>query len=116
MSPFNDNLALFLEHLGIHDAGPNQLVPIGFTVGDHENIAGSNLGALVTLWYASELGMTVAEVLPLFAEHFAAVVENPEGTDHANIRALMRIDREAYVGSVVFFHGKPVVAKVALAA
>lgn len=116
MSTFSDNLARANERLGIHQAGANELVPIGFRVGDHENEPGKNLGSLTILWDASERFMTVAQVLPEFGEHFAAVTENPGGTDHANIRALMRIDRAAYVGSVVSFHGVPITPKVVQAA
>ena len=46
MSTFSDNLARANERLGIHQAGANELVPIGFRVGDHENEPGKNLGSL----------------------------------------------------------------------
>lgn len=109
---FDDNLALVHERLGIDPKGPNRLVQIGFRVGDFENLPGQSLGSLAILWDASERGLTVAEVLPVFAEYLNAVVETPQGDDHPNIRALMRIDRAAYVGSVVCFSGTPIALKL----
>ncbi len=111
MANFAENLANAEKNLGIHPGGPNKLDPIAFKVGDHENQAGQNLGSLKILWYATQRNLTVGEVLPLFAEHLDAVVQNPDGMDHANIRALMKIDKTAYVDSVVVFRGDPIEAK-----
>jgi 2,3,4,5-tetrahydropyridine-2-carboxylate N-succinyltransferase len=53
--------------------------------------------------------MTVAEVLPLFAEHLQSVRENPNGSDHANVRALLECDQNALVSTVFQPNGSPFV-------
>jgi hypothetical protein len=98
--------------LGIQDGGPNSFRHIPFqVVGGPENRANENIGSLIILWYATLKNLTVGETLPLFGEHFDAVIEDPDGTKHANIRALMKHDRDAYTGSLVVFSGEPVVPR-----
>lgn len=98
--------------LGIQDGGPNSFRHIPFQVdGGPENRADENIDSLIILWYATLKHLTVGETLPLFGEHFDAVIEDPDGTKHPNIRALMKHDREAYTGSLVVFSGQPVVQR-----
>ncbi|MFZ5723326.1 MAG: HopJ type III effector protein [Pseudomonadota bacterium] len=68
--------------------------PIAFTVGAGtdqpvNNPAGSNVASSQLLAFARRLGLSETETLPLYREHYRAVLEHPEGTDHANIRAFM---------------------------
>ena len=38
---------------------------------------------------ALDLGLTDEQALHCFAEHYASVLDDPDGSAHANIRALM---------------------------
>ncbi len=99
--------------LGIQDGGPNSFRAVPFQVdGGPKNRVEDNTETLIIFWYATVQNLTVAETLPLFGEHFEAVVQNTEGTDYPNIRALMKHNRDAYVGSIVSITGKPVVPRV----
>jgi 2,3,4,5-tetrahydropyridine-2-carboxylate N-succinyltransferase len=111
MANFAENLAQVKERLGVNPGGANFLVPTGFAVGDNCNESGQNLGALAVLWDASERHITVGEALPMFGQYLDDVVQTPDGKDHANIRALMGIDRGAYVESVVRFDQNPIVPR-----
>ncbi len=63
--------------------------PTAFSIGSVNNAADENqLSAQICHW-AIEEGMRLEETLLLFGEHYQQVLQNPDGTDHANIRALM---------------------------
>lgn len=110
--PFIKTLEDARVFLGIQDGGPNSFRAIPFQVdGGPENLAGENTGALTILWYATSKHLKVSDTLTLFGEHFEAVVQDPDGTSHPNIRALMKHDREAYIGSMVVFSGQLVVPR-----
>lgn len=63
--------------------------PSRFSNGSVENAAGENEGSCKTLGLAVLEGFTTEEALLAFGEHYQSVLENPSGTDHRNIRALM---------------------------
>lgn len=64
--------------------------PQAFRNGEVENAAGQNEGSCKTLGLALLEGFSQEEALRCFGEHYRAVLEHPEGSDHANIRALQR--------------------------
>ena len=63
--------------------------PQAFNNGGVENAAGQNEGSCKTLGLALLEGLSDAEALLAFGEHYRSVVATPEGNDHGNIRALM---------------------------
>lgn len=63
--------------------------PSAFRNGEVENAAGQNEGSCKTLGLALLEGFSVEEALLAFGEHYRAVLANPDGNDHGNIRALM---------------------------
>lgn len=77
---FTDTLAFIAEHYSYS--------PSAFSNGDVDNPAGQNEGSCKTLGFAILEGLSQEETLLAFGEHYRAVREHPEGTDHANIRAL----------------------------
>ncbi|MFZ5654842.1 MAG: HopJ type III effector protein [Pseudomonadota bacterium] len=70
------------------------------------NPAGVNEGSCRVLAFARRQRLDEAETLALFAEHHRKVLENPEGSDHANIRAFRR---HGWRG--VCFEGEPLTPK-----
>ena len=65
--------------------------PQAFTVGQHQNAEGENLGSLAILAYAIAGDMSRRQALELFGEHYEAVLMDPLGSGHQNIRALMKV-------------------------
>ncbi len=63
--------------------------PSAFVNGGVESAAGQNEGSCKTLAMACLEGLSNEQALLAFGEHYRAVLDNPEGSDHANIRALM---------------------------
>ena len=61
-------------------------IPIAFENGDIHNAKGQNEGSAKILSFAKMHGLNQLDTLSLFAEHYLAVLDTPEGTDHANIR------------------------------
>jgi hypothetical protein len=64
--------------------------PQAFNNGGVENAAGQNEGSCKTLGLALLEGLSDEEALLAFGEHYRSVVATPEGSDHANIRALIQ--------------------------
>ncbi|GGJ82761.1 HopJ type III effector protein [Pseudomonas matsuisoli] len=64
--------------------------PRAFANGEVHNDAGQNEGSCKTLGVALLEALSDDEALLAFGEHYRAVLFEPEGTDHANIRALQR--------------------------
>ena len=60
-----------------------------FTNGNQENAADQNQGSAKVLAYAKLNNLSQEDTLKLFAEHYNAVIEKPNGTDHNNIRQFM---------------------------
>ncbi|KTT48931.1 HopJ type III effector protein [Pseudomonas oryzihabitans] len=91
---FADTLAFVAEHYHYQ--------PTAFHNGEVENAAGQNEGSCKTLGLAKLEGLSDQEALLAFGEHYRSVLETPEGSDHANIRALMT---KGLAG--VHFQGEP---------
>lgn len=63
--------------------------PQAFQNGPVSNAAGQNEGSCKTLGLALLEGLSDEEALLAFGEHYRAVQGTPDGSDHANIRALI---------------------------
>ena len=61
-----------------------------FTNGNQENAADQNQGSAKVLAYAKLNNLSQEDTLKLFAEHYNAVIETPNGPDHNNIRQFMK--------------------------
>jgi len=77
---FAETLAFITEHYAYQ--------PSAFRNGDVENAEGHNEGSCKTLGLALLEGLSLEETLRAFGEHYRAVLASPDGSDHANIRAL----------------------------
>ncbi len=64
--------------------------PSGFQVGPLYNSAEQNQGSCRIFAMALDLGLTDQQTLACFAEHYQSVLAEPDGSGHANIRALMQ--------------------------
>ncbi|HWH85726.1 MAG TPA: HopJ type III effector protein [Pseudomonas sp.] len=64
--------------------------PQAFNNGGVENAAGQNEGSCKTLGLAQLEGLSDEEALLAFGEHYRSVLATPEGSDHGNIRALIK--------------------------
>lgn len=80
--------------------------PTAFKNGQQVNAANENQGSAKVLSFAKNEGLDQAQTLSLFAEHYAAVLATPEGTDHQNIRQFMQ---NGWAG--VSFEGQALTAK-----
>ncbi|ENV61246.1 HopJ type III effector protein [Acinetobacter soli] len=80
--------------------------PTAFQNGAQSNAATENQGSAKVLSYAKIEGLNQADTLSLFAEHYTAVLNTPEGTDHQNIRQFMQHGWDG-----VAFEGKALQAK-----
>ncbi len=65
--------------------------PTRFVNGEVSNEAGANEGSCKLFYFARLHGLTAEQTLNLFGDYYRKdVLENPEGSDHANIRSFMR--------------------------
>lgn len=64
--------------------------PTAFKNGAQHNAATENQGSAKVLSFAKLNGLDQVQSLSLFAEHYAAVLAAPEGSDHQNIRQFMQ--------------------------
>lgn len=78
---FADTLAFIAAHYDYR--------PQAFSNGGVENAAGQNEGSCKTLGLALLEGFSDQEALLAFGEHYRSVLATPDGSDHANIRALI---------------------------
>ncbi|MDO7911126.1 HopJ type III effector protein [Pseudomonas monteilii] len=78
---FADTLAFIAEHY--------RYTPQAFDNGGVHNAAGQNEGSCKTLGLAVLEGLSDQEALLAFGEHYRSVQATPDGSDHANIRALI---------------------------
>lgn len=78
---FADTLAFIAAHYSYQ--------PQPFDNGGVASAAGQNEGSCKTLGLALLEGLDDREALLAFGEHYRSVLATPEGSDHANIRALM---------------------------
>ena len=79
---FSDTLGFITAH---YDYQPSR-----FVNGSVENAAGENEGSCKTLGLALLEGLSDEEALLAFGEHYRSVLATPEGSDHGNIRALIK--------------------------
>lgn len=63
--------------------------PTAFKNGNVYNDATQNQGSAKVFAFAQINNLSAADTLYLFAEHYQAVLNNPEGADHQNIRQFM---------------------------
>ncbi|WP_313376073.1 HopJ type III effector protein [Chishuiella sp.] len=61
-----------------------------FTNGNQENAQDQNQGSAKVFAFAQLNNLSQEDTLKLFAEHYKAVLETPEGTDHNNIRQFIQ--------------------------
>ena len=66
-----------------------QHTPTAFKNGDLANEETQNQGSAKVFAFAQLQNLSAADTLYLFAEHYQAVLANPDGTDHQNIRQFM---------------------------
>ncbi|AIR89538.1 HopJ type III effector protein [Pseudomonas cremoricolorata] len=79
---FASTLAFVAEHY--------RYTPQGFDNGGLVSAAGQNEGSCKTLGLALLEGLSDQEALLAFGEHYRSVLETPEGSDHGNIRSLIK--------------------------
>jgi hypothetical protein len=77
-----------------------------FKNGDAFNEAAQNQGSAKVFAFAQINNLSAADTLYLFAEHYRSVLNNPNGTDHQNIRQFMI---HGWAG--VVFEGQALTAK-----
>lgn len=65
------------------------ITPVAFTNGSVKNKAGENTASAAIFAYAIEMELSKDKTLALFGEHYQNVLDNPKGTNHANIRSFM---------------------------
>ncbi len=86
VAPFVDTLALIGELY--------EYTPVAFSNGigvDRlDSPAGTNEGSCKVFAFGKINGLSKEETLACFGEHYLAVLEDPEGTGHPNIRLFMR--------------------------
>lgn len=67
-----------------------RFTPSAFDNGTLHNQESENQGSCRVLAMAIDTGLTDEQALECFAEHYQAVLADPEGSAHGNIRALLR--------------------------
>ena len=81
--------------------------PTAFKNGDTDNTAGTNEGSCKLFAFAKLQSFDQAATLACFGDYYRKdVLENPEGTDHANIRNFIKFGWEG-----VSFEGEALVEK-----
>jgi len=80
---FPETIAVIEEHFNF--------TPTAFSNGTQHNAAGENSGSCKLFAFAKWQNFSQAETLACFgAYYFEEVLENPEGTNHQNIRNFMK--------------------------
>mgnify|MGYP006160387619 CR=1 FL=1 len=64
--------------------------PTAFQNGDLYNAAGENNGSCKILAFGLLHQLSASQTLFLFGDYYRAVLDNPKGTDHQNIRNFIR--------------------------
>jgi len=78
-----------------------------FTNGAQENAAGENSGSCKLLYFAQLHDLSKGEALALFGKFYREdVLQNPDGSDHQNIRQFMQLGFEG-----LSFSGTPLTEK-----
>ena len=89
LEKLNNNEIIFADVLAFIDDNYNY-TPTAFTNGNQENAIDQNQGSAKVLAFAQLNDYTENDTLKLFAEHYKAVIETPNGTDLNNIRQFMQ--------------------------
>lgn len=79
---FNETMAFIERHYHYH--------PHPFDNGPLHNAAGENQGSCKILGLALLECLTLQQTLLAFGEYYRAVLDNPDGSDHPNIRQLIK--------------------------
>lgn len=80
----------FSETIAVIEANYN-FTPTAFTNGTQQNAAGENSGSCKLFAFAQKQKLSKVETLACFGQYyFNAVLNNPNGTDHQNIRNFMK--------------------------
>lgn len=82
------NTAQFSDVIAYIDARYTH-TPTAFQNGTQHNAAEQNQGSAKVFSFAQLNDLDQAQTLSLFAEHYQAVLDTPDGTDHQNIRQFM---------------------------
>lgn len=98
---FADTLAFIERHYAYQ--------PQAFDNGPLHNAAGENQGSCKILGLALLEGLNAEQALLCFGEHYRHVESTPDGSDHANIRQLLKTGLEQ-----VGFDTLPLARKAAL--
>lgn len=101
----NPDELMFADVIAAIDA-EFEFTPTAFVNGDLHNSALENQGSCKVLCFAHKAGLAEGVALKLFAEHYRAVLAEPKGTDHQNIRQFMK---RGWMG--VSFDGAPLKKK-----
>lgn len=80
---FKDVLALIARTL---EEQNRSFKPTAFTNGELNNAAGENNGSCQVFAFAKQAELEQQQTLALFGEHYRSVMDNPNGSDHQNIR------------------------------
>jgi hypothetical protein len=96
--PFKEVIA-FIETYYQHQ-------PTAFKNGELHNEAAQNQGSAKVFTFAQLNTLDKEDTLYLFAEHYQSVLNNPNGTDHQNIRQFM-----AHGWAGIVFEGQALLAK-----
>jgi len=83
-----------------------QYTPTAFKNGEAYNEATQNQGSAKVFTFAQINNLSKEDTLTLFAEHYKAVLNTPDATDHQNIRQFM-----AHGWPGVVFEGQALLAK-----
>ncbi|MFQ3229101.1 HopJ type III effector protein [Reinekea sp.] len=67
-----------------------EFTPSAFTNGKTHSQASENQGSCKIFAFSHQAGLSESHTLKLFAEHYAEVLANVNGTSHQNIRAFMK--------------------------
>lgn len=97
---FQDTMAVITAN---YDYTPTRFTN-GLGEGRVVNEAGTNEGSCKLFYFARLHGLSAAETLALFGDHYwRDVLEHPESSGHANIRSFMKYgwDGIAYEGEVL---------------
>jgi hypothetical protein len=80
---FQESIAVIAENY--------QYTPTRFSNGGVVNEAGANEGSCKLFYFAQLQGLTPEQTLALFGDYYwQDVLQNPDGTNHGNIRAFMK--------------------------
>lgn len=80
---FNDTMSVIAEQY--------DYTPTTFTNGDAINPAGTNEGSCKLFAFAKLNALSEAQTLQAFGDYYRVdVLQNPDGSDHANIRNFMK--------------------------